>query len=82
MVAREVANDTPIELKAAQMAFDQAKARYEVGLTPIDDLAQAQRLLVEAEVDDSIARLNVWRALLQLDIARGDLQSFLQAVNR
>jgi outer membrane protein len=80
--AREVANDTPIELKSAHMAFDQAKARYQAGLTPIDDLAQAQRLVVQAEVDDSIARLNVWRALLQFDAARGDLQSFLQAVNK
>ncbi len=80
--AREVANDTPIELKSAHMAFDQAKARYQAGLTPIDDLAQAQRLVVQAEVDDSIARLNVWRALLQFDAARGDLQSFLQALNK
>jgi outer membrane protein len=69
-------------LKSAHMAFDQAKARYQAGLTPIDDLAQAQRLLVQAEVDDSIARLTVWRALLQLDAARGDLQPFLQAVNK
>lgn len=80
--AREVAKNTPIELKSAHMSFDQAKARYQAGLTPIDDLAQAQRLLVEAEVDDSIARLSVWRALLQLDAARGDLQPFLQAVNK
>ena len=80
--AREVAKNTPIELRSAHMAFDQAKARYQAGLTPIDDLAQAQRLLVQAEVDDSIARLTVWRALLQLDAARGDLQPFLQAVNK
>ena len=80
--AREVADNTPIELKSAHMAFDQAKARYQAGLTPVDDLAQAQRLVVQAEVDDSIARLNVWRALLQFDAARGDLQGFLQAVNK
>jgi len=80
--ARDVANNTPVELKSAHMAFDQAKARYQAGLTPIDDLAQAQRLLVQAEVDDSIARLNIWRALLQLDAARGDLEPFLQAVNK
>src|SRR6185437_8596600 len=73
MAARDVANNTPVELKSAHMAFDQAKARYQAGLTPIDDLAQAQRLLVQAEVDDSIARLNIWRALLQLGAARGDL---------
>jgi outer membrane protein TolC len=82
VAAREVANNTPIELKAAHMALDQAKARYQAGLTPIDDLAQAQRLVVQAEVDDSIARLNIWRALLQLDAARGDIQPFLQAVNK
>jgi outer membrane protein len=30
-------------------------------------------------MDDSIARLNVWRAFLQLQSVRGDLQPFLQA---
>lgn len=82
VAARDVANNTPIELKAAHMAFDQAKARYQAGLTPIDDLAQAQRLLVQAEVDDSIARLSVWRAFLQLSATRGDLQTFLQATTK
>jgi outer membrane protein TolC len=80
--AREVAANTPIEVKSAHMAFDQAKARYQAGLAPIDDLAQAQRLVVQAEIDDSIARLNVWRTLLQLDAARGNIQPFLQAVNK
>ena len=80
--AREVAANTPVEVRSAHMAFDQAKARYQAGLVPIDDLAQAQRLVVQAEIDDSLARLNVWRALLQLDAARGDVQSFLQAVSR
>ena len=82
IAAREVANNTPVELKSAQTTFEQAKARYQAGLAPIDDLAQAQRLLVQAEVDDSIARLSVWRALLQYDAARGDLNPFLQAVNK
>lgn len=80
--AREVAANTLIEVKSSHMAFDQAKARYQAGLAPIDDLAQAQRLVVQAEIDDSIARLNVWRALLQLDAARGNIQPFLQAVNK
>ncbi len=80
--AREVAANTPIEVRSAQMAFDQAKARYQAGLAPIDDVAQAQRLVVQAEIDDSIARLNVWRALLQIEAARGDIQPFLQAVTK
>lgn len=80
--AREVAANTPIEVRSAHTAFDQAKARYQAGLAPIDDVAQAQRLVVQAEIDDSIARLNVWRALLQIEAARGDIQPFLQAVTK
>jgi len=45
-------------------------------------VAQAQRLLVQAQMDDSIARLNVWRAFLRVSYIRGDLLPFLQEVNR
>jgi hypothetical protein len=38
--------------------------------------------LVQAQIDDSIARLNVWRALLHLQAIRGDLQPFLQAARQ
>jgi outer membrane protein len=75
---RSVAKNTPIQVEAARTALAQATARYKAGLTSIDDVAQTQRLVVQAEMDDSIARLNVWRALLQLESVRGDLQPFLQ----
>jgi outer membrane protein len=77
---RTIAKNTPIQAEAARTALAQATARYKAGLTSIDDVAQAQRLVVQAEMDDSIARLNVWRAFLQLQSVRGDLQPFLQAV--
>ena len=76
---RSVAKNTPIQVEAARTALSQSTARYKAGLTSIDDVAQAQRLVVQAEMDDSIARLNVWRAFLQLQSVRGDLQPFLQA---
>jgi outer membrane protein len=76
---RSIAKNTPIQAMAARTALAQATARYKAGLTSIDDVAQAQRLEVQAEMDDSIARLNVWRAFLQLQAIRGDLQPFLQA---
>ncbi|RZU39256.1 TolC family protein [Edaphobacter modestus] len=76
---RSVAKNTPIQVVAARTALSQATARYKAGLTSIDDVAQAQRLVVQAEMDDSIARLNVWRVFLQLQSVRGDLQPFLQA---
>ena len=80
--ARRVAANTPVEVSAAQTAFQQATARYRSGLAPIDDVAQAQRLLVQAQIDDALARLNVWRATLQLASARGDIQPFLAEVSQ
>jgi len=80
--AKTIAENIPVQVKAAQTALDQATARYKAGLTPIDDLAQAQRLLVQAQIDGSVARLNVWRAFLRLQFIRGDLQPFLDQAGR
>jgi outer membrane protein len=80
--ARAIAENSPIQVKAAQTALDQANARYKAGLAPIDDVAQAQRLLVQAQTDDAVARLNVWRAFLRLQFVRGDLQPFLDQAGR
>jgi outer membrane protein TolC len=77
-----IAGNTPVQLQAAQTALNQATARYKAGLVAIDDVAQTQRLLVQADIDNSIARLNVWRAFLKLQYIRGDLQPFLQAAKR
>jgi outer membrane protein len=80
--ARRVAANTPVEVSSARTALQQATARYQSGLAPIDDVAQAQRLLVQAEIDDALARLSVWRAMLQLAAARGDIQPFLSEASQ
>ena len=80
--ARRIAANTPIEVSSARTALAQARARYQAGLAPIDDVAQAQRLLVQGEIDDSLARLGVWRAFLQLQTATGDIQSFATEASR
>jgi outer membrane protein TolC len=80
--ARRVAASTPVEVSSARVALQQATARYQSGLAPIDDVAQAQRLLVQARIDDALARLNVWRARLQTAAARGDIQPFLTEVSQ
>jgi outer membrane protein TolC len=80
--ARRVAANTPAEVSAAQTALRQATARYQSGLAPIDDVAQAERLLVQAQIDDALARLNVWRGLLEIATARGDIQPFLAEVGQ
>ena len=78
----EIARNTPIERQAALDAESRARARYQNGLAPITEVADAQRLLAQAEADDAIARLSVWRARLALAQASGDLKPFLDAVSR
>jgi len=80
--ARRVAVITPTEITSAQATLDQATARYQSGLATIDDVAQAQRLLVASRIDDALARLSVWRARLEIDTARGDIQPFITEASR
>jgi outer membrane protein TolC len=80
--AKTIAENSPVQVRAAQAALEQATARYKAGLTPVDDVAQAQRLLVQAQMDDSVARLNVWRAFLRIQFVHGDLQPFLDQAGR
>jgi outer membrane protein TolC len=75
--ARRIAANTPIQIKAARDASQQANARYQSGLANIDEVAEAQRLLTQAEIDDALARLSVWRALLNIATATGNLTPFL-----
>lgn len=75
--SRRVAQNTPIQLEAARATERQATARYKAGLGNITEVAEAQRLLTQAEIDDSLARLGVWRALLGVAASQGDLTGFL-----
>jgi outer membrane protein len=76
--ALRIAQNTPVELKAAREAEVRARARYEAQLANITEVADADRLLTQAEIDDSVARLGVWRARLAAAKVRGDLKPFLQ----
>jgi len=78
--ALRIAQNTPVELKAAREAEIRARARYEAQLANITEVAEAERLLTQAEIDDSVARLGVWRARLAAAKVRGDLKPFLQDV--
>jgi len=75
--ARRMVANTPVQVKAAREARAQAEARYQAGLTSITDIADAERTLIGAEIDDGLARLGVWRAQLGVAIAGGDLTDFL-----
>jgi outer membrane protein len=80
--ARKVAANTPVQILAARAALQQATARYESGLGNVTDAADAQRLLTQAEIDDALARLGVWRGLLAVAAAAGDIQPFVAEVGR
>jgi outer membrane protein TolC len=67
----------PEQTAAARTSFEQSQARYQAGLGTMLELADAQRTLTQAEIDEALAGLAVWRAHLALASARGDLQPFL-----
>ncbi len=77
--ARAIAATTPVALAAAQSAEAQTLARYQAGLAPINDVADAERVLAQAAADDAVARLEIRRAELTLAWARGDLGPFLES---
>ena len=80
--AREIALNTPLELQAATELEEQEQARYKAGLGTVADVADAQLLLRQAEVGDSLARISVWRALLSLAAAQGEMGDLLTAASR
>jgi outer membrane protein TolC len=80
--ARRVAQNTPIQLEAARSTEQQAAARYKAGLNTIVEVAEAQRILTQAEIDDGLARLSVWRAMLAAAAAEGDLAPYLDEIRR
>jgi len=78
--AVEIAANTPVERQAATDAESRARARYANGLANITEVADATRLLAQAESDDALARLGVWRALLATAQVHGDLKPFIDQV--
>jgi outer membrane protein TolC len=71
--ARAIAANTPVQLAAAQQSESQARARYQAGLASIVEIADAQSLLAQAEAQDQLARVDVWRALVASAVAQGSV---------
>jgi outer membrane protein len=75
--ARQIAENTPVELRAARDGETQARARYQAGLATAVEVSDAQALLIRAEIDDAVSRLNAWRSLAGIFAAQGDIGPFL-----
>ncbi len=80
--ATAIAEHTPIQVEAAKMANLQVTQRYRAGLATLVDVAEAQKVLTQAEVDDSLAKLGVWSAYLGCSESKGSLQPFMSLVHQ
>lgn len=77
--ARRLVEKIPVQLEAARAAELQATARYKAGLGTIVEVAEGQRLLAQTEIDENLAKLAIWRAMLAVSAAQGDIEPFLKA---
>jgi outer membrane protein len=69
-------------VESARAALQQATARYQAGLGNVLEVVEAQRLLTQAEINDGLARLAIWRAELAVATASGDLKPFLERAGK
>ena len=76
---RRAAN-APSFVKAAQDTVTRARIRYKVGLGTVVDVAEAERLLTDAQVISDTASIAVWRAYLAAAVAHGDLSPFMKLI--
>ena len=74
--ARALARLTPASLDAARAAQQQQRARFVSSIASITDVTTTTAALAQAESEDAIARINVWRALADLAAAQGDMTPF------
>jgi outer membrane protein TolC len=80
--ALELAQNMPIQVHAAEIAVNQAEARYQTGLGSIAQVAQANETLAQSRVQDAVAKVGVWRALLYVASVHGDIKPLLAEADR
>ncbi len=69
--------ESPIQVDAASKAYSQHVELCKNGLSNVADLTQAFYALNRAEIDDEIASINVWQALLLKASSTGYLDLFI-----
>lgn len=77
----KIAGKTPQQLKIAQSVYEGLKVSYEAGLIDYTRLYQSQYELSKAELTDASAQLQLWRSLLSLAVAKGNLALFVDQLN-
>jgi outer membrane protein len=74
------ASHAPTLLRAASDAYRGLEVSYRSGLIDFTRLAGAQFQLLQAEVTGTSARIQAWKALLELAVASGDLSLFTDQI--
>jgi len=72
----KIAAKSPVLLKSATDVYEGLKLSYATGLIDYTRLADAQYGLLKAEVNDANMRLQLWRSLLAVAVAKGNLNLF------
>jgi outer membrane protein len=73
---------TASRLTSARLAYESLQVSYQSGLVDFVRLTLAQYELQQAEIHDTAARLMLWRSLLDISMAKGDLNIFFQQVKQ
>jgi outer membrane protein len=79
--AQKIAANAPVKVTAATEAARSTEIRYRYGLASVNDVALNEQLLTQSQVDFATAQLRVWRALLAVAVANGDLKPFRTLVD-
>lgn len=74
------AGHVPVLLKATSDAYRGLQVSYRSGLVDFTRLAEAQFQLLQAEMTGASARIQCWKALLELAVASGDLSLFTDQI--
>ncbi|SEW45683.1 Outer membrane protein TolC [Chitinophaga sp. YR573] len=69
-----------VQSQAAQYAFDGLKLSYETGLIDFTRLIQGQYDLLKAEAGQAGAFLQLWHSLLDIAVANGNLDEFINSI--
>ena len=71
-----IAQEAPVQSRAARLSYQGLELSYKSGLVDFTRLTQGQYQLLNAEMTEADANLQVWRALLDIGVAKGNLNLF------
>ncbi|WP_162946197.1 TolC family protein [Chitinophaga barathri] len=71
----EIARKSSVQTEAARFAYEGLRISYESGLVDYTRLMQGQLDLLRAEAAQAGATLQVWRSLLDISVAQGNIET-------